>query len=79
MSLELGSRFRLPDGRLVEVVPDVEKILGMADTSGCYRCLYKLEAFTVCLSIGCTGGGSDPLFQGYPRILKEVEDEQTKG
>ena len=75
MSLELGSRFRLPDGRLVEVVPDIEKILGMADTNSCYRCLYVVEDYHVCLSIGCTGDGSDPLFQGFPRILKEVENE----
>lgn len=75
MNLELGSRFRLPDGRMVEVVPDVARVLGTADTSSCYRCLYKLEAFTVCISIGCTFNGSDPLFQGYPRTLKEVENE----
>ena len=78
MSLELGSRFRLPDGRLVEVVPDVEKILNVAFTScnPCVRC-YALKAdmdVDDCEKIfGCDQYRR--AYSGLPRILKEVEDE----
>ena len=84
MSLELGSRFRLPEGRLVEVVPDTEKILGFTLTEGCSRCCAKALAARHCIKIGCiiinTGAGIIiTLLEGYPRILKEVENEQTEG
>ena len=78
MSLEIGSRFRLPDGRLVEVVPDVEKILNVAFTScnPCVRC-YALKAdmdVDDCEKFfGCDQYNSR--IQGLPRILKEVENE----
>ena len=78
MNLELGSRFCLPDGRLVEVVPDVKKILNVTSTScnPCTRC-YALKAdmdVDDCEKFfGCDQYNSR--IQGLPRILKEVENE----
>ena len=73
MSLELGSRFRLPDGRLVEVVPDIERILGMKVSNICMRCCGWSNNAGDCVSIGCLS--FPPLKRdlevGYPRILKE--------
>ena len=75
MSLELGSRFRLPDGRLVEVVPDIEKILGIATEQMCKRCAGLLLHVDYCIhGLGC-GVQSGSMLAGLPRILKEVENE----
>ena len=81
MSLELGSRFRLPDGRLVEVVPDAEEILGITGRSKCARCAAVTLSGDQCGSLGCKWGYKgdysfeSTLSAGYPRILKEVENE----
>ena len=79
MSLELGSRFRLPDGRLVEVVPDAEKILGLTTKHVCMRCCGEGLTGVQCATLGCIiddgEGISMALSAGYPRILKEVENE----
>ena len=78
MSLELRSRFRLPDGTLVEVVPDVTKILnvGFISCNPCVRC-YALKAdmdVDDCVKFfGCDQYNST--CHGLPRILKEVENE----
>ena len=75
MSLEIGSRFRLPDGRLVEVVPDTERILGMKVSNICVRCHARFNSARDCLVIGCLGPYTRDLEVGFPRILKEVENE----
>jgi hypothetical protein len=78
MSLELGSRFRLPDGRLVEVVPDVAKILGMKVSNICMRCCLRFNSVVDCVSVGCLSSAphlTKDLEVWYPRILKEVENE----
>lgn len=80
MSLELGSRFRLPDGRLVEVVPDIEEILGIAKRSKCARCAAITLSDDQCAGFGCRwifarGCWTSSLSVGYPSILKEVENE----
>lgn len=78
MSLELGSRFRLPDGTLVEVVPDVAKILnvGFISCNPCLRC-YAFKAdmgVDDCVKFfGCDQYNSG--ITDLPRILKEVDNE----
>ena len=78
MNLELGSRFRLPDGRLVEVVPDVAEILKLEwERVTCGRCAAYMLSIDDCVAIGCLNRGNArmELAEGYPRILKEVENE----
>lgn len=76
MSLELGTRLYLRDGTLVEVVPDIERILGMKVSNSCMRCCVR-SGTGDCVSIGCLSFPpiTKDLDVGYPRILKEVEDE----
>lgn len=75
MSLELGTRFYLRDGTLVEVVPDIERILGMK-ANICMRCRARFETL-FCESIGCLSFPplTKDLEVGYPRIIREVENE----
>lgn len=82
MRLELGSRFRLPDGRLVEVVPDISEILKLNRRLGpCSRCEAFMLSYYDCVAIGCLDLTTSTLelANGYPRILREVENEQPKG
>ena len=82
VSLEVGSRFRLPTGELVEVVPHAKYILGLTEFMCPYCYLYGFP-YDVCYEVQCLRDevetNSDiftrlSMGDGLPRILKLVEE-----
>lgn len=81
VSLEVGSRFRLPTGELVEVVVNVGRVLNPDAwiCKGCYCNTAKLpldpiEIITKCYSIREREEDDCPFRSGLPRTLKLVEE-----
>ena len=85
VSLEVGSRFRLPTGELVEVVVNVRRVLN-SEIWVCEGCccntvetpINPMTTIANCFSIRKNQMSGCPFHKGIPKALKLVEEDECQ-